>query len=310
MRGTVTTWRRSDPNRTVTLLPGASFEPGASWSTTSRVPLAASTTGLARTTPGGAVLAPGAGHLGRGALRQAEGGGLGHPHPHQHGCERGDLEQGVAGVNQPSDARGSGGDDAIERRGDSRQILVALGLPERELGLAVLELHLLRIRLRHHARRLERPLPLDPTLGVLVPVPRLVEGDGLIGILEGCEKLSPLNAATQVHQERFHDASRAREDGGVVLDVELGGKQERRVYRGRIRGHERRGRGGAAVGAGRACRVLAGPLRLAAVAGDRESRCKEGSFHDQILHQVSRAQRTGPRNSRVVVEAGSVSTRA
>ncbi len=204
----------------------------------------------------------------------------------------------------------AGSNDAIERRRDSREVLVALGLPERELGLAVLELHLLRIRLRHHARRLERPLPLDPTLGVLVPVPRLVEGDRLIGILEGREELSRANAAAEVHQERLHDALRAREDDGVVLDVELGGKRERRVHRGRIRGHERRGRRGAAVGAGRACRVLAGPLRLAAAAGDRESRCKDGSSHDQILHQVSRAQRTGPRNSRVAVEAGSVSTRA
>ena len=100
-----------------------------------------------------------------------------------------------------------------------------------------------------------------------------------------------------------------------MLDVELRRQGERQLDRRRVGGDQRspgrprrptRSRTGAS---GRIRRLVAASAPTSQAATSARSNGARSS-HDQNLHQASRAQRTGPRSSRVAVDAGSVSTRA
>ena len=187
-RGMATTRRRSAPSCTVTLLPGVSAEPGASCSTTSRVPLAASMTGEARTTRAAALAPPDGEHPRRRADPECGRGRLRHADRGQNRGERGDAEERIARVDQPLHPRHARGDHPVERRDDAGQVVVALRLSEREIGRAVLELHLLRIGASDHAGGGQRALPLDPLRGVGRLLAGLGERDLLVGALEPGER--------------------------------------------------------------------------------------------------------------------------
>ena len=130
------------------------------------------------------------------------------------------------GFTSRCDARGARGDHAGERRHDSGQVVVALRLPERELGLAVLELDLLRIGPGDHAGRRERPLPLEPAAWRWRACSlRLGECDLLVGALEPGEQLAGRHAAADVRQDATRPCPTSARDRGVVLDVELRGQR-------------------------------------------------------------------------------------
>ena len=212
------------------------------------------------------------------------------------------------GLTSRCDPGHASGDDAGEGRDDPGEVVVALRLPERQLGVAVLELDLLRVGLRDHAGRRERPLALDPLPGVGRLLPRLRQGDLLVGALQ--PRRAPVRRPPRSRCPRGSSPPRPDErastaascstyswDGSesgrstVVLSaVDDGGAGRTPPRWPRRRSRRRAGcRGRRRRPAGRARRHVTG--------------------HDQILHQVSRAQRTGPRSSRVAAEAGSVSTR-
>ena len=180
--------------------------PPASCSTTSRVPLAASITGRGADHPGLGARAARAEHPRRRAHLEPADGGLRHPDRGQHRRERRHAEQRIARVDQPLHPRHPRRHHAVERRDDAGEVVVALGLPQREVGLAVLELDLLGVRPSDHAGGRQGALPLHPLRGVGRLLPGLGQGDLLVGALEPGEQLAGRDPRADVGQDALDQA--------------------------------------------------------------------------------------------------------